>query len=230
MKRLHYFLVGVLLLSGCGPKPTILNQVSNQNAEKISFTTSTIRSVTPDADVTVYFPVFANNEKLNLSLKRSLDGFLANFDENSNELENGQKNSLDISFKVVTADPKVVSVYFDVQEYYSGAAHGSVSPFTLNYDLARGEELTLARIFVHEDQVLDWLATYSRKELLTRLTDRDLVEEGTAPTSENFSAFVIREDGSMTWYFAPYQVAPGAEGIQEVTIPYAQLKDKLLSV
>lgn len=57
----------------------------------------------------------------------------------------------------------------------------------------------------------------------------EMLEEGTAPTLENYKNFTFNQD-SLTIYFQKYQVAPGASGSQKVVLYRSELKDSGISL
>ena len=66
------------------------------------------------------------------------------------------------------------------------------------------------------------MSELTRKKLLEQELPQDMVEAGTAPEEENFSTFLLEEDG-LTVYFNPYQVGPWAAGVVTVTLPLKEL-------
>ena len=53
------------------------------------------------------------------------------------------------------------------------------------------------------------------------------VEEGTAPTAENFDNILFREDGTILIRFDKYQVAAGVEGVVEISLAVDAIADLL---
>ena len=69
--------------------------------------------------------------------------------------------------------------------------------------------------------ILEKFSKGSRNKLLynKNIIDTNIMLEGTKPTKENFSNFVLSNDGIIL-FFKYYQVAPYSQGEFKVTIPY----------
>jgi len=112
---------------------------------------------------------------------------------------------------------------------YTGGAHPNNWPETWVFDLADGRGLALADVFRDPDATLRALAPRVRDSLRAVLGDMsldDMLLPGTEPTRENYADFVI-DDDALTFFFAPYQVAPYAAGEQQVRLPLAELREWL---
>lgn len=112
---------------------------------------------------------------------------------------------------------------------YTGGAHGIAVPITFTFDRATGNKVELSDVFERNAPYLERLSSLARAGLPAILGDYvnpDFVEDGTRPVAENFSAFYL-EDDSLTFLFAPYQVAPYVVGTVTFPIPLAELEDIL---
>lgn len=139
------------------------------------------------------------------------------------------KNDLNIDFStsiVNTSKQPIVSIRFTIQTYIAGMAHPSHYHRVLNFDLSNGEQLTLANLFKSDSNFLTVLSEYSKEALAKRLKDKDLIEDGTTPTAENFKNWSINPRG-LLFTFDEGQVAPYAYGTQSIVVPYAVIKDLL---
>ncbi|MDD3311998.1 DUF3298 and DUF4163 domain-containing protein [Pseudodesulfovibrio sp.] len=108
---------------------------------------------------------------------------------------------------------------------YTGGAHPNNWPDTWVFDLVDGRALTLDDLFPAPGGALRILATCVRAELRATLGEmllEEMLQSGTDPTPDNYARFVLTERG-LTFFFAPYQVAPYAAGEQRVTIPMDRL-------
>ncbi len=109
---------------------------------------------------------------------------------------------------------------------YTGGAHPNNWPETWVFDLVTGKPLTLADLFVKTEDALIEIAPVVRtalKKTLGQMCLEDMLLPGTTPTPDNYADFVLTDQG-VTFFFAPYQVAPYAAGEQAVSIPYQQLE------
>ena len=123
-------------------------------------------------------------------------------------------------------DHSVLSL-FGTLNSYSGGTHGSLSCVSANYDLSTGDILTLGSI-MHMDAdknqfielIIDKLSNDNALQLF------DGFEEGVYNRlggDENlYEDFYFTTTG-LTFFFAPYEIAPYSAGIITVEIPYEEL-------
>lgn len=123
-------------------------------------------------------------------------------------------------------DHSVLSL-FGTLNSYSGGTHGSLSCDSANYDLSTGDILTLGSI-MHMDAdknqfielIIDKLSNDNALQLF------DGFEEGVYNRlggDENlYEDFYFTTTG-LTFFFAPYEIAPYSAGIITVEIPYEEL-------
>ena len=139
-------------------------------------------------------------------------------------------------FDVAVANENLI--FFDiVRSIYTG---GTGSAFVVGYifDRRSGVELSIADLFVDE-RYLERLSTLTREVLEERARSQiaeleydseaarkealawtlEWIEEGTAPTAENFDNLLFRDDGTVLVAFDKYQVAAGVAGVVEVALP-----------
>lgn len=110
--------------------------------------------------------------------------------------------------------------------YYVGGAHGANEIYTFNYDITKGEEITMVNFLNASGESFEKLADLCEQEVTTQLQSKgiqiddflkQMIESGTKPTEENYRNFSFKYN-SLTIYFQQYQVAPGAVG--EVTVAF----------
>jgi len=123
-------------------------------------------------------------------------------------------------------------IFFDlVRSIYTGGT-GNIYVVGYIFDRRTGAELTIPDLFV-DDSYLNRLSDLTREVLAERISKEELasdlqwVEDGTAPTAENFDNIFIRGDGTVLVMFDKYQVAAGVEGVVEVELPLAAMADLL---
>ncbi len=116
----------------------------------------------------------------------------------------------------------IISIKFTFEGFTSGAAHPYHYIKTVNYDLEKGQELTLDQVFSAGTDYLQIISDYCK----TQLSRRDIGFEGFAsgadPTPENYQNWNVTADGLLI-AFNEYQVAPYAAGLQTVVVPYSEL-------
>ena len=179
-----------------------------------------------------------NLEKFNQSARAAVTRKVAGFKkdmapeagENTEETrpEDSMGSDLTISYTVVLAQDDLVSVDFEVNSYFQGAAHPNSYSETFNYDLKNGKQLKLADLFKPGAKYLQAIANYCIADLKKQATEKGLmaeeIEKGAAAKADNYQSWTITRRG-LGIYFDPYQVGPYAAGPQFVLVPYSDLKD-----
>jgi hypothetical protein len=121
--------------------------------------------------------------------------------------------------KQINTDFISIMLRFDV---YSAGANMGTDFRTFNYDQGRKKPVELGDLFPGEPDYLARVSEFARESLGASLAAEGMttgmLEQGTEPKPGNFGNFVFDED-TITFYFPKYQVAPGAAGPQEVTMP-----------
>lgn len=135
-------------------------------------------------------------------------------------------DDLDVDFTVALLTPELLSLRFLTYTYASGAAHGGNVMEPWSFDLRTGDRLSLGDLFADDAAYLPALARAARERLLPALgfdrSSRTWVRDGTRPTPENYAGWALTEEG-LEITFAQYQVAPYAEGMPVVLVPWAEL-------
>ena len=103
-----------------------------------------------------------------------------------------------------------------------------------NYDLGTGAQIELDDLFDSATAYLDTLSAKSRVALAAAAERRGfdaigLLENGYAPTTENFTRFTLGAD-SLSLHFPPYAVASYAAGPFRVSFAYSDLLSVLMDV
>jgi hypothetical protein len=105
---------------------------------------------------------------------------------------------------------------------FQGGAHGFTMKETLNLDVNAGERLTLADFFGPDEDYLDVVIQKIKKEITANpeMYFEDALETVAEITPEQ--PFYIK-DGEIVVYFAQYEIAPGAAGMPEFSIPVSMM-------
>lgn len=128
-----------------------------------------------------------------------------------------------VSFQRLSPEQNpVISLLFNVDGYYDGAAHPFHAARSFNYDLETGQEITLEQLFAPGADFLTPISQYCIAQLQTRDIGFDMFSDGANPRPENYSVWNLSAEG-LQIYFSEYQVAPYAAGPQTALIPYAKL-------
>ena len=133
---------------------------------------------------------------------------------------------------VAFANNQVISLVF-LNYSYTGGAHGNYGYDAHTYDLQTGKELTLADL-VQSDKLQDFYRLVSIKLLNTNrdllfpetVTDIETFLKSKATTSTqaqlesygHLSNWYLTPQG-IVFFYNPYEIAPYAAGVQEITLP-----------
>src|SRR5690349_19114298 len=144
--------------------------------------------------------------------------------------EGSMGSDIGIGYEVALARDDLISIEFDVADYYQGAAHPNTYTETLNYDLKNGKQLKLSDLFKPGSKYLQALASYSIADLKKQSKAKDdalpddEIQNGAGPTVQNYRSWKITKKG-LGINFDAYQVGPYAAGPWSVVVPFANLKD-----
>jgi Protein of unknown function (DUF3298)/Deacetylase PdaC len=154
----------------------------------------------------------------------------ADFRKSMADYEQGSRpdngSSLDVDYYVDYADDDLVSVGFNEDSFYSGAAHPNHATIVLNYDLKAGRALRLADLFEPGSPYLKVISDYCMAKLKGDSdlgSDDEWIKEGASPKAANYRSWLVKKDG-LEITFDAYQVASYAAGPQYVTVPFDALK------
>lgn len=140
--------------------------------------------------------------------------------------EDGEVSFSEQSMELKHIQRGVCVLFFDGSDYCAGAAHPMGGMWTLNYDIERNRHLTLGDILRTDRQaeinriycavVNEWIA------------ENDLQDYNSEPYSDqlnfdNRGGWYIDQDG-IVFIFNPYEIAPYAFGIAEITLPVRKYK------
>ena len=132
-----------------------------------------------------------------------------------------------IIYSPTRIDHGVLSL-FGTQNSYSGTQHGNLSCVAANYDLTTGDVLTLGSIMHMDASTEDFIDLLIPK--LEGMADElglfDGFEEGVKSRlsgDENLYEDFFFTSTGLSFFFAPYEIAPYASGVITVEIPYEEL-------
>lgn len=189
------------------------------------------KNETPPFTITAQIPqltgsndprVQALNQQLKGLVMKQVDAFRQSFLQNTAPtVSNG--STLDVTYTLVSQRNDLWSFQFRFSFYSDGAAHPGQNNMTLNYDLARGKELSLADLFLANSNYLEVISNYCITQLSKQPFFDSTSVAGAQPTLENYRNWNIHPDGLLIT-FDEYQVAPYAAGPQTVTMPYSELQ------
>ncbi len=161
----------------------------------------------------------------NAEMKGAVDSAVATFKQNLANITptpNATSSYFQLRYSLVSAPGDIFSIKFDIQTFYTGAAHPGDASQTATFDLERGQDVTLAGLFAPGSDYLAAISKYCIAQLGTRDIGFQDFELGATATAQNYRNWNITADGLMIT-FDEYQVAPYAAGPQTVVIPYKEL-------
>lgn len=144
---------------------------------------------------------------------------------------NGSENWYPYFYQIIYSPTRIdhgVLSLFGTQNSYSGANHGSLSCVAANYDLNTGDVLTLGSI-MHMDATTDDFISLLIPKLEAMAGELGLFEgfeEGVQSRlsgDENLYQDFFFTSTGLSFFFAPYEIAPYSSGVITVEIPYSEL-------
>jgi peptidoglycan/xylan/chitin deacetylase (PgdA/CDA1 family) len=147
-------------------------------------------------------------------------------------------------FDVAVANENIV--FFDIVRSIQTGGTGNAFVIGYIFDRRNGAELSISDLFV-DDRYLERLSALTRETLGERARSQiaeleydsdaarkealewslEWIEDGTAPTAENFDNILFRENGTILVAFDKYQVGPGVAGVVKVELPVTAIADLL---
>lgn len=240
--------VATILVIKFGPQkdeepaaPIIATTTPPTLEQKMVMTTKTIREENKAGGYTleVKYPQVSGltrsdaEIKINKTIGGKINDVISDFKKSNNDvrdpLPGAGPSTLDITYSAQSnmTIPNLLSVRLIESFFESGAAHPGHYIETLNFNTSTGAEITLDDVFSSSDY-LQRLSTYTRAEMQKKIgSNEDLypqITSGTTPNEENFASFLFSDTGLII-VFQEYQVASYAAGVQEVLVPYSEIKD-----
>ncbi len=233
---------GIYFFRSAGRQPETVNPVFTTNTSGTPAFTLDMKNISENDpngkyQITAQYPFVsglanaAANDLINKTVLDFVVSEINTFKEDNegnvyavNQNDEGQST---LTIVTATSTPRTIPlISFTVaEEFYSaGAAHpgGVISAF--NFDSTTGKKLALTDFF--SGDYLKVLSDYSKialKKQLGNNASEDQINDGAAPTADNF-AVLVPQDNGVHVVFNEYQVAAYAAGAQEVVIPYSALK------
>ncbi len=203
-----------------------------------------------DYSIDVFYPEMKNadsiiQEKFNSHLQAIVKGKAERFKNDSNSsLEDifwrdSRERYPDafisgflLDYTITRETENLVSILLSIEYQIVGAAHPGHEFQTVNFDMKRGNFLTLKDFFKPNTPYLQRISEYCVADLKRQVAEgkynslNQIIKDGAGPNEENFRNFTLSDQG-LTIHFEEYQVGPYAAGPAEVTIPLSQIQDLL---
>lgn len=160
------------------------------------------------------------NQKVEAFINEQVDQFPSDVAQLEGEWRQVE-SFLRIDYEVTFQSNQIISVLYTVSYLVAGAAHPGSDVHSMNYDVAMGRFVELPMLFVPDSNYLEIISRYCEDDL----NQRGVLSwaEGLEPISANFETWNVRAE-SLLITFPPYQVAPGAAGILQVSVPLSELQ------
>lgn len=141
-------------------------------------------------------------------------------------------SDIDIGYRVALAKDDLISVEFSISSYFAGTPHPNSSTAVLNFDLKNGKLLKLVDLFLPgskyvqklSNSCIEALEKQAKEQGADGMLEDQWIERGAGPDLKNYNSWTITRKG-IDITFDPYQVAAYAAGPQQVSVPYAALKE-----
>lgn len=206
---------------------------TTQQAGTLEMEIITLASTTELLDIRAEYPRFPDapllNKKIDAYVAESIDEFrknaIANDQARKDTLAPGETPTkvtytFDLSWEHAQLNERTVSIMLHVYAF-DGGANGRQVLSSFNWDMKEQREIPLASLFPGDNAYLQRISEYTRQVLSGTLgenSNAEFLSDGTQPLAANFQWFTFT-DQALTIFFPKYQVAPGAAGEQQVTMP-----------
>jgi len=224
MKHLSFLVLSCAFIAAC-----------SSATQSLGWSEATLSENAKTYRITAAYPVIvglpdADQSDVNTKIKQLIEETLSDFRRTARAIPqaklNGKMSTIVVTYERATLTHDRVSFALNIESSIAGAAHPNSYTRTFNADLKKHQILSVEDVLVDTQSDLQELSDKARAALTEAAKERGtydenaaaLMEAGTAPEAANFSAFLM-ESGSIIFLFSPYQVAPGSEGTQRISIP-----------
>jgi hypothetical protein len=204
----------IVLADGSGALPALQEREFNQHNDRWS--------------INVKYPELAGADAFNLAIHRKLDSMVNGFKKGLLPEDYPDYPAyLKGTYRAQILKSGVVSVLFNYETYFPGAAHPGGELASINYEFKEHRLLALSDLFRPKSPYVSRLSEIAIQSLdENEFADTHAVHRGAGPVESNFEVFTLT-DTELVLHFQTYQVAAGAAGEQQVEIPLASLKPLL---
>ncbi len=229
MKRVTFLIVSCAFVSACSSAHPDLGW----RESTLSESTKTYR-ISGAYPVVVGLPE-ADQSNVNAAIKQLTEETLSDFRRTTAAIPQaklkGKVSTLKVTYERATLASDLVSFALNIESSIAGAANPNSYVRTFNYDFQKHSLISIDSLLPDLEEGLQELSGKSRAILTEAARTRgtynqntlELILAGTSPEVANFNSFLM-ESGSIIFLFSPYQVAPGSEGTQRISIPMNTLR------
>ena len=197
----------------------------DDGTELFSYTAQNMQLLLPDEEIAdkVILNFLNRIDSAHIDAESVLTAAQSDYDQNSNWLPYFYQ----VIYSPTRIDHGVLSLS-GTQNIYSGGTHGALSCVSANYDLTTGDILTLGSI-MHMDATKEQFIQIIIEKLASQAEELQLFagfEDGVYHRlggDENLYEDFFFTTTGLSFFFAPYEIAPYAAGVINVEIPYHEL-------
>lgn len=153
--------------------------------------------------------------------QKKIDEFVKEADSRANLAQ--WKDEMHLTFSTFGLAPNLLSVKFNLNEYFSDNSNPVIDIITQTYDLNTGKELALADLFDKDLDYMGRLTDLVENSLMNdpEVTDKSKIDD--VLLADKFQRFTFDHD-SLTFYFPAGELS---DAPRKVDIPYGQIEDLL---
>ena len=229
------------------PQTSTVTNAADENTELVAVSVPAVTENTTAEDGTVIFQYTYQNMSLVLHKPQVADKVILDFLNRVDSTRTTATSTADmaksayvgsegwipylyhITYSPTRIDHNVLSL-FGNNVVFSGYGHPERTCVSANYDLLTGDVLTLASIMNKDAKteqfcqlVLKGLSEMAEGDYLYENYE-EAVKTRFATDASQDEAWYFSQTG-LSFYFAPYEIAPYSSGVVTVEIPYEKLKD-----
>lgn len=189
-----------------------------------------IKKETPAYILDIKYPQGFKADSVNAAIKEFIENTQKSFMNELSEDEDTPadapgKTGLNITYSIPYKSDTALSIQLNVSIYHKGAAHPANTVVVKNF--VKGQEVKLADLFVSGANYLKPISAFAQKTITAKnISDEKWINEGTKPTTENYSVWYFTKKG-IAILFNSYQVAAYVYGEQRVAIPLSLISSML---
>lgn len=223
MKRVTLLIISCAFVSAC-----------SSTQPSLGWREATLSDSTKTYRISGAYPVVVglsdtDQSDVNTKIKQLVEETLSDFRRTAAAIPqaklNGKISTLKVTYERATLTTDLMSFSLNIESSIAGAANPNSYVRTFNYDLNKHQILSIDDVLRDAHGDIQSLSEKARSSLIEAAKVRGTYDEntaaliaaGTTSDATNFNTFLM-ESGSIILLFSPYQVAPGSEGTQRISI------------
>lgn len=171
------------------------------------------------------------SRELNAKITKNQKKLIKQYQNDVKAIPDGSegRESITSTYKVIRNSSKIFTLRVDTMIAMSSSQS---STKIYNVDKKTGKSITLKNLFKNDSDYIDRISDNIKEQMRTQMKKNDKVTyfladdtEGGFDQISSQANFYINKDGQLTVVFDKYEVAPGAMGVVEFSIPSKVLSD-----